>query len=50
MFLNQFLARFGKISTMRKDIHRIGVEKFSSRLQQVNVVFITLNNAVDLLQ
>lgn len=46
-----FTARFGKISTMRADVRKIGVEKSSDqRLQTVNIVFITLNNAVDLLQ
>lgn len=43
-------ARFGKISDMNKSVHDIGVEMFSPKLQDVKIVFTTLNNAVDLLQ
>lgn len=36
--------------TMRDNIRHIGVENPNLKLQQANVVFITLNDAVDLLQ
>lgn len=35
---------------MKRAIREIGVEKCSSKLQEANIVFTTLNNAVDLLQ
>lgn len=51
-FFFQISARFGQISTMRRDIRcsGIGVQIFDPRLKSVKIVFTTLNNAVDLLQ
>ncbi|XP_031636106.1 uncharacterized protein LOC116348997 [Contarinia nasturtii] len=44
------IARFGKFSNMRSDVRtKIGVEKFSPKLKDVNIVFTTVSNAVDLL-
>lgn len=43
-------ARFGQLSTMKNAVRKIGVEKFSPKLKEVNIVFTTLNDAVDLLQ
>lgn len=35
---------------MKSAIRQIGVEKCSKKLQEANIVFTTINNAVDLLQ
>lgn len=35
---------------MKRQVREIGVERLNPRLQDVNVVFTTLDNAVDLLQ
>lgn len=43
-------ARFGKLATMKRQVREIGVERLNPKLQNVNVVFTTLDNAVDLLQ
>lgn len=43
-------ARFGKLATMKRSVREIGLEMFNPKLQTVNVVFTTLDNAVDLLQ
>lgn len=43
-------ARFGKLATMKRSVREIGVERLNPKLQTVNIVFTTLDNAVDLLQ